>query len=832
MNKFIWILLFLITVTNVNSQTKVKGVVVDEKNITIPYSDVTFTGTNEGTSSNSSGAFFLKSDKTYSEITISSVGYESKTVAISLKTNKIVLKSVPINLNEVKISTRPNKRLGKKENPATRILQNIWKNKKKNGLSLVKSYEYEKYSSTELGINNMDSLFAKGVLKKDFDWIASKIMINEDDNKFNIPLELIERTERIYGDNTINKIRNDIEGLREIGINQKGKIFEKLENTFPEIDVYKNDIVILNKNFVSPISTEGFGTYDYVLSDSIYVNNKKQYTIHFFPRVNQDFAFTGNFTVADESFALTDITMITPKKMNLNFVRNLEIKKSFTIQNDSIYLPKTNEYNGEFTLLTKNENEKGIFVTKKEIFKNYKFNVERRPDFYEIQQAQVTANQFDKDNSYWSNMQDDETKSIYKIVDRVKDSKEIKSVAATIYILSDGYVNLLEGVQTGSVWGTAARNDIEGLRLRLGFRTYKTENDLFRVEGFAAYGFKDKLTKYGLEARYLLSNNPRITLSTAYLNDNDQMGLTQFNGVHLIPEADKGSKALVNRGKNYFLSHIQKSMFRIDIEPTKNLHIGLTANHNIINSAAPKRFSLDYFDSATSTIKSETTDTNTDLYLTFTPGKEDSGFGVDKINGIKLHPSLLFNYRHGYKNILGGGFNYNRLQILYNNPISLGKFGVFDATVGAGKTFEATPLSILTAVSSNQTYFLLPNTFALLDYYDFVADTYIEGHFEHHFNGLILNRIPLIKELKLRSVLTFRGVYGTISNASKDINRSSIIYAAPTKPYYEYGFGFENIGFGNIRPFRLDFIWRSDFQNFNGPVNPKFGIRIGIKTTF
>ena len=181
---------------------------------------------------------------------------------------------------------------------------------------------------------------------------------------------------------------------------------------------------------------------------------------------------------------------------------------------------------------------------------------------------------------------------------------------------------------------------------------------------------------------------------------------------------------------------------------------------------------------------------------------------------------------------MGGSFNYNRLQVLYNNPISFGKIGVFDATIGAGKTFEATPLSLLTAVSSNQTYFLLPNTFALLDYYDFVADTYVEGHFEHHFNGFLMNKVPLIKKLNWRGLITFRGIYGTISNNSTAINQSSILYSAPTKMYYEYGFGFENIGYGNVRPFRLDFIWRSDFQNFNGPVNPKFGIRIGLKTTF
>ncbi len=820
----------------VYGQTTVEGTLKDENNQSVPFADVYFSNSSVGTTSDVDGNFRIQSDNNYNELTISFVGYETQLIPLTEKNTlkiQIVLKEKTTGLDEVYIVGKPKKRLSKYENPAYRILKQIWKNKKKNGLKLANSYAYDKYTTVELGFDNMDSTFVKESLKDDYKNISEKMITNDENGKFYLPIELTETTEKVYGDNTINKERVDVIGQRSVGIEQQGKILERVSSVFKEIDIYENDITILNKNFVSPISTEGFGTYEYVLSDSTIIDNKKYYSIYFFPRENGDFAFKGKMTIADKNFAVVDIQMKTLKEMNLNFVRNFEFEKTFTIKNDSIYLPQKNEYKGDFTLLTKGDKEKGIFVNKNETFSHYIFDSHKEPAFYDEAIVQTKVDQFEKNDSYWKGNQTDEIAQTYEIVDKVKDSKKVNGVTNKIYILSDGYINVADGLQIGSIWATTAKNDVEGYRARMGFRTFKTDNDLLRVEGFLAYGFTDKKFKYGLETRYLLSNNPRTTLSAAYLNDNEQMGLIQFNGTHLIPEADKGSKALFVRGSNFFLSHIQKSMLRFDWEAKKNLHFGITASHNNIESAAPDVFSLEYLDKPTNTIKSKTTDVTTDLYLSFTPGRDVSGFGVDEKIGIKLHPSLLLNYRRGYKNILGGDFDYNRIQLLYNHPVSLGKFGVFDATLGAGKTFEAVPLSILTAVSSNQTYFLVPNTFALLDYYDFVADTYVEGHFEHHFNGLLLNRVPLVKELKLRSLLTFRGVYGTISQQSKDINRSSIIYTAPSaKPYYEYGFGFENIGFGNVRPFRVDFIWRSDFQNFNGSVNPQFGIRVGIKTVF
>jgi hypothetical protein len=114
-----------------------------------------------------------------------------------------------------------------------------------------------------------------------------------------------------------------------------------------------------------------------------------------------------------------------------------------------------------------------------------------------------------------------------------------------------------------------------------------------------------------------------------------------------------------------------------------------------------------------------------------------------------------------------------------------------------------------------------------------VTDTYIMGSFQHHFNGYIFNKIPGLKKLKLREIGFYRAIYGTISQENIAINRTNLQYIAPSHSVYaEYGFGIENIGYGNFRPLRFDFVWRTNFQNVNGPEPPRFGVRIGFNPSF
>jgi hypothetical protein len=539
-----------------------------------------------------------------------------------------------------------------------------------------------------------------------------------------------------------------------------------------------------------------------------------------------------NFLVADKNFSITKIKMRVHKDINLNFVRKLSFEKEYIIKDDSIYLPKKDIYIGDFTFSNKGEKNKGLTIKKTSEYYAYVFDKELPSAFYSKNIIRYKPKQFNQTTQYWDSVStSSDKKNTYNLINSVKDKKKIKQITGVINTLSTGYINLGATFQFGQYWNTIVKNSVEGAKIKLGFRTFKTPDDRFRLSGFLGYGTKDKRYKFGTEVKYLLNYKPRIAVGASYLSDIEQLGgkLLSTNGLNANVF---DPNALFSRGNNFFLSKVKRTALKFDIEIRKNLHFGISAAHNIIESASPKDFKVDYVDQK-NTIQSEVTDVSTDIYIAYTPGRFEYGFGVEQKMGKNLYPSLVINYHRGFKGILNGTFNYDKIQFKYSQPVILGKLGILIATVDAGKTFGAVPITLLSPIPANQTYWITKNTFSLINYYDFVTDTYVSGHFEQHFNGLILNRIPLIKHLKLRSLITFKTVYGTISDENIAMNKSNIKYTAPTdKMYYEYGFGLENIGYQNIRPIRVDFIWRGKHTSINGLPSPKFAVRIGIKADF
>ncbi|AUC13978.1 hypothetical protein BTO06_01875 [Tenacibaculum sp. SZ-18] len=827
----------------INAQIILRGTVVDEYESPLPFVNVIIKGTTQGTTTDDEGRFAFRTKKNRGVLEISFVGFQTQTIKVSPKTKylNIVLKEGTDVLEEVIVVTKPKKRLKKKENPAYRILKEIWKRKRKNGVDLVNHYQFKKHKTIEIGLNNLDTAFIKSIFKDQYQQAISEIQYDSDGINYYIPIYLSEQVSNVYGNNSSNKLREDIEAEKAEGLGAQGFVFDRMAMTFQNIDVFRNNITLLRKSFVSPLSTDGFATYDYVLYDSIVKNDKKLYNIYFFPIRDQDLAFKGNFWVADEAYTIKKLRMQVVKGANLNFVRGLTFEKEFEIRNDSIYIPTKNAYEGDFTFLDKNDANKGLTIKKTINYEDYLLDKPLPESFYDFKNVKIRPDQYYKSDEYWKKEEKEDYKDTYKLITSVKSKKRIKKITGFINTISSGYINVdALNIQFGPFWTALANNEVEGLRTRIGFRTFKTKDDRVRLSGHVAYGTKDKEFKYGLEAKYLLSYSPRISVSAAYQKDIEQLGSSLFNTTQLLGNTF-GSTALFSRGNNFFLSNVEKYATNFDYAINNNLRIGFNLSHSRISSASPENFSVSYrVNPGDVNFVSSVTDVASDIYVSFTPGRFVYGLGVEQRYGRNIFPSIVLNYRHGYKGVLNGTHDYDRIQLKYNQPILLGKFGLLDTTVEGGKTFGQVPVSLMNVIPANQSFSLVPNTFSLLNFYDFVTDTYISTHLEHHFNGFILNRIPFVRKLNLRSLLTFRAAYGTVSNANRALNdgvinsvgTENIQYNAPNKVYYEYGFGFENIGYGNLRFLRVDAIWRSDYRapaNSIAVPTPKFAIRIGIK---
>ena len=827
-------LLFLLFFVIGYSQTKVSGVIYDDTNQPLPYANVYFKGNKTGISSDENGKFYMESEADFKAIVVKYAGFSDTEVELKAAVNldlKIIL-STAKQLNEVVVVGKPKKHLKKEENPAYKILQEIWKNKKKNGLSVVKNYEYTRYSSTANGLSNLDSIFLKKILGQQYDSVIKIAEQERNQKTFVIPTYLRELNEKIYGDNASGKVRIDTEGERTTGLADKGFVMEKIANFIKPFDVYDDDVVIFNKVFVSPISSRGYSQYEYLLKDTIQEGDKRIFHIYFFPRNNQDLLFQGSFKVTDKTFAITEINMRNNAKVNLNFVRNFSIEKTYTIQENDVYLPDRETYEGDFTFFTKEDEEKGMFLKKNILYSDYVFDKPLESTFYDGQIVQTKATQFEKEDAYWQQLTNREAgiNNTRNIITDLGNNKRIKRVTNILTILSSGYFTMFKNIQYGPIFQTFSNNDVEGLRLKTGFRTFKTANDLFRVNGYLAYGTRDHKGKFGLSAKYLITSSPRITLGAGYVNDNLQLSSIGLEDSELL-STGPNTNVIIARGENFTLTNTKKSVVSVDLQPSKNLKFNFSTVHRNMRSADEEHFSMAY-QLQDDVLKNTVDDFSTSLAVTYTPKRDVYGFGVDQSYTGKLFATFSLKYTHGFKGVLNADFNYDKIQLMYNKPLQLSNFGILKINLDAAQVFQKVPISLLTPIVVNQAYSISTTAFSLPDYYDLIADKYVSAKLEHHFNGYIFNRLPVIKKLKLREVIFYKTAVGQISDANVAINKSTIVYNAPTRAYSEYGFGIENIGLGNFKPIRVDFIWRSDFNDLNGLTPPKFGVRFGFFPEF
>ncbi|SMB98026.1 hypothetical protein SAMN00120144_3519 [Hymenobacter roseosalivarius DSM 11622] len=127
-----------------------------------------------------------------------------------------------------------------------------------------------------------------------------------------------------------------------------------------------------------------------------------------------------------------------------------------------------------------------------------------------------------------------------------------------------------------------------------------------------------------------------------------------------------------------------------------------------------------------------------------------------KFNLGSKYPTFRLGLRQSFGGVLGSDVRYSRLEGGLRKTLELGLFGEsnFDVTVGGFLGQPQLSFMDYRHFAGNQTIFAADfNQFQLLDYYTFsTRRSYIEGHYNHHFNGFFLNKIPLLRRLKWQEV--------------------------------------------------------------------------------
>ncbi|TNJ42545.1 carboxypeptidase-like regulatory domain-containing protein [Tamlana fucoidanivorans] len=807
------------------AQTKVSGYVFDEDNAPISFANVIFSESTQGTITNEDGRFYLESDENWEEITVSFIGFETLKLSLDKKVTynlNVTLKEEASQLDQVVIISG---KQPKKNNPAIDLLRKIWANKRSNGLKQFSQYQFDKYEKLEFDINTIDSALIKSRLFKGMEFIFDQVDTSSVTGKTYLPIFINESFSKVYGDNVIHKTKETLEGNKNSGFSDNQIIIDFIKDLYSDFNVYDNYLKFFDKSFVSPISRTGISTYNYVLSDSAFIDNKWCYNIIYYPRRKNELTFKGDFWVADTTYAIKEINMQASKSANINWVKEIYIEQEFEVLNDSLFLVKRDYMMSDFAF-NKKEKSRGIYGKRTTLYDNYKFDVKQDKKFYEKEVNFFDKDVYDRSDDFWSENRleklNKDEKGVYKMLDTLKTVKKFKRLYNLGSILASGYIEFNSlPLDYGPIYSTVGYNDVEGWRLRAGGRTYFGRNDLWRIEGFMAYGFNDNKFKYGISGKWLLDKRTRLIISGGNRRDVEQIGasLTTSNDVLGRSFASSGVFTTATNDK---LTNINLSTIGLEIEPAKNLILKLGGSYRTLESASPT-FSLDYYDANSPTgISSEIKQFESTFLMAYFPNRKMTGYGVERLTANDDFAQLFAQVSKGHKGKQGDNFDYTKLQFRFIKPWQIGGFGRLYTTLEAGKTFGVVPLGLMSVVPGNQSYFSIYNTFSQLDFYEFVADTYTSVHIEHNFNGRIFSRIPFLKKYNLRAIAGIRGVMGSVSDENKAINASGLVYKAPSSvPYYEYSFGVGNI----FKVFRLDFNFRGNYLNpIENPMARKFGI--------
>ncbi|MEE9363018.1 MAG: DUF5686 family protein [Cellulophaga sp.] len=830
MRRFLFVIIALISVFTF-AQTKVSGIVLDETGVPVAFANVLFKDSYEGVISNDNGRFYLESDKTYSTLLVSFVGYQPKEIVLKSRATykmKVVLQQGEM-LDEVIVYTG---KQSKKNNPAIEILKKVWAKKRENGLRKFKQYKYDKYEKIQFDLNTIDSALMKRKIFKGMEFIFKDLDTSRITGKTYLPIFLNETVSKVYGDNILKEEKESVLGSKSSGFDNNQAIIAFIEDLYNDYDIYDNYLKFFDKSFTSPLSKTGVDTYNYVLADSTYVDNKWCYNIIYYPRRKNELTFKGDFWVNDTTYAIKKINLEVTKSANINWVKEIYIEQEFEVVSDSIFLLKRDYMLSDFSL-SKKEKSKGVYGKRTTVFGNYKFDEEKPKDFYKVKGNSFNSEVFTREDDFWEKNRLEELnkdqKGIYQLLDTLKTVPKFKTMYNLVSILGSGYVEIDKwNIDLGSIYSVFGNNAAEGPRIRLGARTFFGQNDPWRLQGYMAYGFEDHKVKYGISGKWLLDPKSRLIIAGGNRRDVEQLGQSLTSTTDVLGRS-VASSSVLTVGDNNRLTNINISAFSVEMEPWANLRVRVGSSYRTLSSALPDEFNLDYIDASSPTgISSEVKQLDVSATLVYTPGKRTIGYGVERRKINNNYSTLVFNYTQGIKGTVGSDFEYEKIQFSYRQPWQIGGFGRLFSTVEVGKTFGEVPLGLLNVIPGNQTFFSIYNAFPNLDFYEFVTDTYASVHLEHNFNGRLFSRIPFMRNWNLREIVGLRGAWGQLSKENIALSApANIPLQAPSDDvYWEYSFGVGNI----FKVLRVDFNFRGNY--LDSPLARPFSVTAAFGFSF
>lgn len=841
-NIYFLVILLLSPILAMGQPWTIKGTVINaENNEKVPYAAIFVVGTKTGYMANENGEFEIKHNKRTAKIKISSIGYENKEVNISLPIDSIlkITLNPQENLLEEVIVTKKREKYSKKNNPAVTFVNKIRSLKEENDPHRNEFYNYDKYEKITLGLNNFaEQTKDKGILAQ-FKFLNEYIDTSEVSGKPILNVSVKEKASQIIYRKNPKAEKEYVTGIKRNGIDditdqESMQVF--LEDIFREIDLYENDINILQNRFVSPLSKIAPDFYKFYLTDTIMIDGQRCIQLAFAPHNSATFGFVGYVYVpeGDSTMFIKKVSMKIPSSINLNFIDHMFINQEFIKAEDGSRLKIKDDMVMEISVLP---GAQGLYARRNTSYSNHNFTPSQHQHLFDDDRKSIIADDaYIQDDTYWNGIRTSPiTKNEEKVGSLLSQLRDVPLYYWTekiLRILVSGYIHTApeSKIDIGPMNTLISNNDVEGWRFRVGGITTANLNKRLFARGFIAYGTKDKKIKYSGELEYSFIDKkyhsrefPVQSLRLTHLYDVDQLGQQ-----YAFTNKDNIFLSLKRHEDNLMTYHRYTNLeYILELHNNFSLVAGLSHDRQEATKYVP------FVDGYNNTYN-HYNQSSLKIKLRYAPGEK---FYQSKTHRYPINlDAPIFELTHTYspKNFLGSMFEINKTEFSAQKRFWFSAFGFADCILKGGHVWSKAPYPNLLLANANLSYTIQPESFALMNPLEFINDSYVSWDVTYWANGALLNYIPLLKKLKLREAFSFRGLYGHLSDKN-DPTKSLELFKFPetaqpfkmtSTPYMEVGVGVDNL----FKILRVDYVWRLTYRN--NPNIDKSGIRIALHITF
>jgi hypothetical protein len=815
----------------IDLSAQVSGTVADENGATLPYVSVYVRGTSNGTSANGEGVFRLNIAPGKHELVFQYIGYKQhiEPITVTEKPLRLSVRMQPDELVLAEVEIRD-------EDPAYRIMRQAIE-KRSYYRYKIKDYSCDAYVK---GFHQMMDA-PKKIMGKDIGNMGGILDTN--------------RTGVLYLSESVSKVYVQDKKLKEVMISSKvsgdnnGLSFNRAMAA--DFTFYDERLDII-RDILSPLADNAFAYYKFQLVGKF--KDRNDYTIYkikVIPKRPADPVFAGFLYIADDWYHLAGADLfLTGAAIKQPVLDTLRIHQEFVplVAPDTwVMLSQVTSF--KFGLM--GFKIQGLFNG---VFSNYNITPQFGDNFFNRETFKVEKDANVRDSAYWSAIrpvpltpieQRDYVRkdSLRQIWDSkpYKDSIDRKNNKFSPFDLLTGYSWNNSWKRLSIDWPPAFNwlqfNTVQGLVFDIHPTIYKSADErntrFWRAEGILNYGFSEKKMRGGLSLRRRFES---IYYSTAEISGG--LLTEQFNSENPITPLANTIYTLQAR-KNFLKIYEKaflKASFRRRVVPGLLLRVGLeyadrsplrnTTDYSF-NKKSERDFTIN--DIPGNASKPEWSFFTrhqafiADIEAEFRFGEEYSTYPKFRSYNTSKWPILTLRYRGAFQGVAGSDVGYNFVRAdIRQNDISWGLVGYSNIRLAAGAFVQKKQLQPMDAYFplGNQILFANPNryneSFQLLPYYEYGTEhAFVEGHWQHHLEGWLLDKIPGLRRLNWKEVLGAR-----LFMPSEYRNPNATFDA---KPYWELNFGFENIGWKAIRPLRVDVV-----TGFFGAENYRTSVVLGI----